>query len=326
MFIVYKYFVLYHNVLSLTGVNEEVQGSSFDVALILVAILAFIIMLFLAAFTVFLGVYALKLRKKSAKEKTSMMETVKSVRDIDCEKSVAYNVTITGHQVLPLQSTESSNEKRSHVKAAKHSKSNDPECKRNVSYEGVVGKVQNTANRSNVGACNDLAALLKKNKGLVNHMECKENKGYGLAADLKLKHDVECRENSAYRGGIAVNKHKNKHSPVLDVECRENMAYGDGIAAGKKNKTKCSSVPAVECRENIAYRGAIATGKPRKNKTKCSPVLDMECRENKTYGGVAAGYKVTRRVAFALKEVSGSSDVSVSPNEAIQTVQNDKMQ
>ena len=313
--------------MSFTGVAEEVQGSSCNVALMSVAILAFIIILFLAAFTVFLGVYALKLRKKSAEEKTSMKETVKSARVIDCEKSVAYNVTITGHRVLPLQSTESSNKKQRDVKVARHSKSktaNDPECKRNISHEGVVGNAWNIASKNNVRACNDLATTLKKNKGLVKHMEYKENKDYGLTAEVKSKksskHDMDCRENRAYEGGIAVNTHKKnktKFLPVLDMECRENnMAYGGGIASGKKNKTKCSSVPAVDCRGNIAYRGAIATGKPRKNKTTCSPVLDVECRENKAYGGVGAGYKVIREVALALQEVSGSSDVSVSPNEA----------
>ena len=54
----------------------------------------------------------------------------------------------------------------------------------------------------------------------------------------------------------------------------------------------------------------------KKNKAKSSSLTDVVCKENEAYGGVAAGYKVIREVALSLQEMSDSSSVCVSPNQA----------
>ena len=87
-----------------------------------------------------------------------------------------------------------------------------------------------------------------------------------------------------------------------EVYCKKNVAYGDNVDQHKEDTKRGSK-------------------ESKSNKNKMSVSVNVECKQNEAYGGVGAGYKVIREVALALQEVSGSSDVSVSPNEAYKSRQ-----
>ena len=87
-----------------------------------------------------------------------------------------------------------------------------------------------------------------------------------------------------------------------EVYCKKNVAYGDDAVQHKEDRKRGSK-------------------ESKRNKNKMSGSVNVECKQNEAYGGVGAGYKVIREVALALQEVSGSSDVSVSPNEAYKSFQ-----
>ena len=81
----------------------------------------------------------------------------------------------------------------------------------------------------------------------------------------------------------------------------------------------------VNCKRNAAYGGVTAKSKvptvkshsgTTKNKATSSSLSGVVCKENEAYGGVAAGYKVIREVVLSLQEMSDSSSVCVSPNQA----------
>ena len=95
-------------------------------------------------------------------------------------------------------------------------------------------------------------------------------------------------------------KQSNKN-PALgcgkNVNCKRNAAY-DCVTAKSK-------VPTVK-----SHSGAT------KNKATSSSLSGVVCKENEAYGGVAAGYKVIREVVLSLQEMSDSSSVCVSSNQA----------
>ena len=78
----------------------------------------------------------------------------------------------------------------------------------------------------------------------------------------------------------------------------------------------------VNCKRNAAYDCVtkVPTVKSHsgttKNKATSSSLSGVVCKENEAYGGVAAGYKVIREVVLSLQEMSDSSSVCVSSNQA----------
>ena len=81
----------------------------------------------------------------------------------------------------------------------------------------------------------------------------------------------------------------------------------------------------MNCKRNAAYDCVTAKSKvptvkshsgTTKNKATSSSLSGVVCKENEAYGGVAAGYKVIREVILSLQEMSDSSSVCVSPNQA----------
>ena len=85
-----------------------------------------------------------------------------------------------------------------------------------------------------------------------------------------------------------------------------------------KNKTSVLSMHDVDCQEISVHEHADKNqkGVRKKNKATSPSLSDVVCKENESYGGVAAGYKVIREVALFLQEMSDSSSVCVSPNQA----------
>ena len=78
----------------------------------------------------------------------------------------------------------------------------------------------------------------------------------------------------------------------------------------------------MNCKRNTAYDGVtkVPTVKSHsgttKNQATSSSLSHVVYKENEAYGGVAAGYKVIREVALSLQEMSDSSSVCVSSNQA----------
>ena len=99
----------------------------------------------------------------------------------------------------------------------------------------------------------------------------------------------------------------------------------------KSDAKQSNKNPALGCGKNLkskrnaAYDGVTAKSKvptvkshsgTTKNKATSLSLSGVVCKENEAYGGVAAGYKVIREVVLSLQEMSDSSSVCVSPNQA----------
>ena len=137
------------------------------------------------------------------------------------------------------------------------------------------------------------------------------------------------------------NNEKNSTCPSKNVQCKKDKLSDTVMDVNGVNQTKrcnrrkndvslAANSIAKNCREvnskkNVAYGDdAVQHKEDRKrgskgsksNRNKISGSVNVECKQNEICGGVGAGYKVIREVVLALQEVSGSSDVSVSPDEA----------
>ena len=142
------------------------------------------------------------------------------------------------------------------------------------------------------------------------------------------------------------NNEKNGTCPSKNVQCKKDKLSDTVMSVNGVNQTKSHSrrkndvsftansiaknLREVYCKKNVAYGDDAVQHKEdrkrgskeiKRNKNKMSGPVNVECKQNEAYGGVGAGYKVIREVALALQEVSGSSDVSVSPNEAYKSCQ-----
>ena len=128
------------------------------------------------------------------------------------------------------------------------------------------------------------------------YVQCKKDKLSDIVMDVNGVSQTKShnrRENDVSFTANSIAKN------CREVYCKKNVAYGDHAAQHKEDRKKES--------------------KSNKNKMSCS--VNVECKQNEAYGGASAGYKVIREVTLALQEVSGSSDVSVSPNEAYKSHQ-----
>ena len=110
-----------------------------------------------------------------------------------------------------------------------------------------------------------------------------------------------------------------------DQACKTSIQCKNA-SASHKNKTSVLSMHGVEWQENSVYEHADKNQKGirKTNKVTSPSPSNVVCKENEAYGGVVAGYKAIREVALSLQEVSNSSSVCVSPNQAYKLSKTDK--
>ena len=125
--------------------------------------------------------------------------------------------------------------------------------------------------------------------------------------------NIEAYDGTASRH-LAV-KTSNERGPQIQ-SASTHLSNKNTVLGGDKN---------VNCKRNTAYDGVTAKVKvptvkshsgTTKNKATSSSLSHVVCKEYEAYGGVAAGYKVIREVTLSLQEMSDSSSVCVSSNQA----------
>ena len=154
------------------------------------------------------------------------------------------------------------------------------------------------------------------------------------------------RKYSKHSDNNEKNNEKKSICPSQNVQCKKDKLSDTVMDVNRVNQTKscnkrendvnftansiAKNCRELYCKKNVAYGDhadqhredrKIGSKESKRNNNKMSGSVNVECKQNEAYGGVGAGYKVIREVALTLQEVSGSSDVSVSPNEAYKSGQ-----